>query len=1135
VADFSIREGTIVDLGEFLSTLGLSQHVKTFADNDIDGAILLDLDENHLKELGLSLGQRIKLLKAIAELRACSGAVATTAARNGPIPATVYADRSEAGERRQLTIMFCDLVGSTQLAARADPEEVREIMRAYQDICAGMIARYGGYLAKFLGDGVLAYFGYPHVHEDAAERAVHAARGIVDAIGRHAGQGSHHHLAVRIGIATGVVVVGQVAAPDGAAELSAIGDTPNVAARLQALAEPNAIVIADSTRRLTRGAFRYLDLGGRQLKGIPDPVRTWQVVGDAVASRFEAAHPAGLSRFVGREQEVALLQSRWEQAVTGEGQAVLLCGEGGIGKSRIAEQLRLRLQDRDHVRVRFQCSPFHVSSPLQPVIAQLESAAGLNAGDDDAVRLGKLEALLAPTSRSLADPVPLLATLLSIPLGDRYVLPPLTSDLLKRRTLEALADQLAALAKIKPVYWLVEDMHWIDPTTHELVGICLDRIRDLRVFALLTYRPEFAPPWGHMPHVTGLMLNRLARRQCLQLVESICEGKALPREVADHIVEKTDGIPLFVEELTKTVLDSGLLVERDGHYALAGPLPPMAIPATLHDTLMARLERLSPVKEVAQIGSVIGREFSYELLASVAQTGADHLKEALSQLAAAELVFVRGEPPDATYVFKHALVQDAAYASLLRAHRQQLHARIAQLLEEKHPDVAIRRPELLARHYEAAGLDDRARDNWSRAGRLALAKSTYAEATNHLSRALALTAKTASSEQRTREEAGLLLDRGIALVALKGPASPEHSKNAEDAITVSAPLGHDRLHFRARWADWMSHSLAGDLPGAGERADVLVSMAGRIGADDLKLQAYHARWTTAFLRGQVAITRDDIEHGLALYDITRHKDHWSMFGAHDPGVCARATGACALWQAGYAERARTVAEDAIRVSDELGHPFSRVIACYYAGFFAISIGDVGAADTHAEATAAVAAEGNMTWAAVVARFIAAWVASRRGDIGRGANEMETIFRNFQESKQRAYLTFLGTLVAGAKLEMGRIEDTLNFLDELQQLSLETHQQMFIPDVHRLRAEALHRLDPKSRRIEEEYQTAAQLARQQGAAALELRAVSGLAGWLAETGRAGEGRTLLQPVFDQFEEGFGTPDLRAAKSLLDALG
>ena len=849
----------MVELAPFLESLGLSQYAGTFADNDIDGAALLELEEAHLKELGLSLGHRVRLMKAIVELRMANGTPAPVvgdvpAGKIAMPPAEVRGAASQSsadGERRQLTVMFADLVGSTELAARADPEDVRDVMRAYQDACAGSIARYDGYLAKYLGDGVLAYFGYPHAHEDAAERAVRAARDIVQAIGRLAPV-SGHRLSVRVGIATGMVVVGAVAAPDGASELSAIGDTPNLAARLQALAEPNTVVIADSTRALTRGAFRYVDLGDRKLKGISEPARVWQVAGDIAASRFEAAHVAGLSRFVGREPEVALLNSRWEQALSGEGQAVLLCGEAGIGKSRIAEQLRQRLEGVDHTWIRYQCSPFHVSSALQPVISQLEYAADLNA-DDDAARSAwpSSKSLLAPMTRNMEEVVPLLATLLGIPLGSRHVMPNVTSDVLKRRTLEALAGQLVALARIKPVYWLVEDVHWIDPTTRELIGLCLDRVRDLPVFALITFRPEFVPTWGHMPHVTGLTLNRLARRQCTELIDSLCAGKPLPAEVLEQIVAKTDGIPLFIEELTKTVLESGLLIERDGSYALTGPLPPMAIPTTLQDSLMARLERLSPVKEVAQIGSAIGREFSYDLLAAVSELRDNELKEALGQLANAELVYVRGEPPDATYVFKHALVQDAAYASLLRARRQQIHARIAQVLPEKFPDLTARQPETLAHHCEAAGLEAPAKEYWSRAGRLALANATYAEATNHFAKALALVAKAAPSEARTREEAGLLLDRGIAMVALKGPSSAEHAQIATDALTVSAPLGDDALQFRARWADWMVHSVGGKLPEATARADMLVGMANRIGADDLRLQAHHARWTTAVARGHV--------------------------------------------------------------------------------------------------------------------------------------------------------------------------------------------------------------------------------------------------------------------------------------------
>ncbi len=666
------------DVGKFLDSLGLAQYAATFAQNDIDLAALRHLNEAHLKELGVSLGHRLRLLTAIAEL--------PPAAEAPPVRQT----SPTAGERRQVSVMFCDLVGSSALAQRVDAEEMRDIMREYQAACAGVVARFEGHLAQFLGDGVLAYFGYPQAHEDAAERAVRAALGIVEAVGRLAPRASGP-LSARLGIATGMVVVGKVMDTQGVSELSAIGETPNLAARLQAIAEPDTVVIAESTRALTLGSFRYVDLGSLNLKGFREPVRAWRVTGEAGASRFEAAHLAGMSRFVGRDQEVALLLSRWEQAAGGEGQAVLLCGEAGIGKSRIGEQFRQQMRDAQHTRLRYQCSPFHTNSALQPAIGQLESAAGMNADDDNAMRLRKLEALLQPTTPRLAEVLPLFASLLGIALDERYKMAPLTADAVKRRTLEALADQLVALSKLSPVYWQIEDAHWIDPTTRELIGLCLARIREARVFVLITFRPEFAPPWSNLPHVTALTLNRLARRQSLELIEHVSGGRPLPAEVLDQILAKTEGIPLFIEELTKTVLESGLLADRGGRYVLTGALPPMAIPATLQDSLMARLERLSPVKEVAQIGSVIGREFTYELMLAVSAMDAGELTEALASLVSAELVYVRGEPPEATYVFKHALVQDAAYASLLRARRQQLHTRIAEALQDKFPEAAAGR------------------------------------------------------------------------------------------------------------------------------------------------------------------------------------------------------------------------------------------------------------------------------------------------------------------------------------------------------------------------------------------------------------------------------------------------------------
>ena len=507
----------------------------------------------------------------------------------------------------------------------------------------------------------------------------------------------------------------------------------------------------------------------------------------------------------------------------------------------------------------------------------------------------------------------------------------------------------------------------------------------------------------------------------------------------------------------------------------------------------------------------------------------------MGQLADAELVHVRGEPPDATYVFKHALVQDAAYASLLRARRQQIHARIAQVLPQKFPDLTARQPEALAHHCEAAEIETRAKEYWSRAGRLAFANATTPRRRIISPGRWPLVAKAPPSEARTREQAGLLLDRGVAMIALKGASSAEHGQIAADALMVSAPLGDDALHFRALWAGWGVHSVGGKLPEASERADMLVAMANRIGADDLRLQAYHAHWTTAFVRGQVAIARGDIEHGLALYDLGRHREHWSMYGAHDPGVCACATGACILWQAGLAERAGDVAKDAIRLGHQLGHPFSLAAAHWLTGFFAIMVGDVASADTNARATVAVAAEASMAWPANLGHFIRGWVIARQGEPGRGADQMEAGFRKLQEVKQRLYLTFLGSVLASTKLEMGRTEDALNFLDELQLLSVETHQQLFVPDVHRLRAKSLQLLDPKNPRIEAEYRTALQLAREQGALALELRAAGGLAKCLAANGGSREGVALLLAVRDRFSEGHATPDLLAAKALLGALG
>jgi len=1105
----------MADVTKLLRSLGLSQYADRFAAADIDGEALLQLQESHLKELGLSLGHRVRLLGAIAELKA-NGEAAQPQPQKNPA-----AEETQDDERRQLTVMFCDLVGSSELSQRLDPEEMRRVVHTYHQVCASTVARFEGHVAQYLGDGVLAYFGYPLAQEDAAERAVRAALATVVAVAAldvaDAGR-----LNVRIGIATGVVVVGKA--------FTATGETPNLAARLQSAAEPGCVVISQSTRALTRGSFRYRDLGELVLKGFKTPVPAWQVLSEAGASRFEAAHPGRLTPFIGREQEVALLKSRWEQAESGEGQVVLLCGEPGIGKSRIAEQFRLLLRDAEHVRVRWQCSPFHTTSALQPVIGQLEFAAGLGAEDDSATRLQKLEALLQSTSPQWAETLPLFASLLGIDLAGRYELPPLTADAIRKRTLEALADSLVDLSKSHPVYWQLEDAHWIDPTTRELVGMCLARIRDARVFVLITFRPEFSAPWANLPHVTTLTLNRLARRQSVALAERVAEGP-LPPAMLDQILAKTEGIPLFIEELTKAVLESRVVTLREGRYELEGEFSQVSIPATLQDSLMARLDRLAPVKEVAQLGAAIGREFTYDLIADVAPMSAAELQEALAKLAAAELVYVRGQPPESSYVFKHALVQDAAYSSLVRARRHHLHSRIAEALQRKSPEAVARRPELIAQHYEAAGLDDLAKKHWSAAGQRAIERSDYAEAGSHFGRALAIVRKEAESESRRREEANLIIGQAITVQVLRGPGSADAGRIADEAVRLSAPLGDDPLHFRARWADWMYNSLSGNLPAASERADRLVEMAGRLDYDDLRLQAHHARWTTAFLRGRVSVTRGDIEQGLALYDFEKHRDHWMIYGAHDPGVCARGTGACTLWQAGFAERAAAVAAEAMQVADSLGHPYSRCIALQYAGFFAIMVGDPHAAARLAEKLFAVASEARVVHPIGLSKFVGAWAMSKLSDLGRGAAQMEAAFRAALEAKQRAWMTFVGTCVAAAKLEMGRPEEALSFLDELDQLCIQTHQQLFRSEIHRLRGQALRALDPSDPRVATEYRAALEIAREQGAQALELRAANDLAQCLAAGDQAKAGYTLLKAIYEAFSEGLQTPDLTAAQRTL----
>ena len=773
-----------MDVVVWLRSLGLGKYEAAFRENDIDETVLPGLTHETLKELGVaSIGHRVKLLDAIAALRSDASGKASTldAATASTSPNAHPADRAE---RRQVTVMFSDLVGSTALSARMDPEDLREVISAYQKCVAETVGRFGGFVAKYMGDGVLVYFGYPQAHEDDAERAVRAGLELVAAV---TGLKTHAALQTRVGIATGLVVVGDLIGSGASQEQAIVGETPNLAARLQGVAEPDGVVIAESTRKLLGNLFELQDVGAQGLKGISGPVRAWAVLRPAsVESRFEAFHASGLTELVGREEELELLLRRWAKATSGEGQVVLLSGEPGIGKSRLTAALLERLAGEPHTRLRYFCSPQHIDSALYPIISQMERAAGFAHDDTAQAKLDKLDAVLAQSFTPRQDAA-LLSDTLSLPNDGRYPTLELTAQQRRQKTLDALIAQFEALSHSNPVLMIFEDAHWIDPTSVEVLSRVADRIRTLGVLLIVTYRPEFDAPWIGRPHVTALTLNRLGEREIAQLIDRLSGNKPLPESIRHDIIERTDGVPLFVEEMTKAVLEAageGAIERAVG----AVPSPSVAVPASLHASLMARLDRLGSAKEVAQVGAVIGREFSHPLLAAVAGKPELELQSALDRVIEAGLLFRQGAPPDATYLFKHALVQDAAYGTLLRERRRALHARIADAIEESFADIAENQPELLAKHCAEAGSDERAIKYWRAAGEKAVRRASNREAIGHFRQALALNEKQAPDEERSLTELAILSQLGPALMSVHGWSAAEVGTAFERAEYLAREL-----------------------------------------------------------------------------------------------------------------------------------------------------------------------------------------------------------------------------------------------------------------------------------------------------------------------------------------------------------
>jgi class 3 adenylate cyclase/predicted ATPase len=1120
-----------VDIGAWLRDLGLERYEQAFREHEIDAALLSTLTAEDLKDLGVGVvGHRRKLLNAIAALREAEPSL-EAAAEPEPESAPPARDASEA-ERRQLTVLFCDIVASTELAARLDPEDMGVLIREFQDCCTEVIRRWEGFIAKFTGDGVSVYFGYPKAHEDSAERAVRTGLALIEAVGE-LGTPTAERLRVRIGIATGLVVVGELIGQEEAQERAVAGETPHLAARLQALAQPNTVVVAPNTRRLLGGRFEVADLGAHSLKGFAKPIRAWQVLGESqLEGRFEAMHQADLAPLIGREEELQLLLSRWQRAKEGDGQVVLLSGEAGIGKSRLTQALGERIAEEPSKRLRYYCSPYHINSVLHPVIEQLERAAGFQRTDSPESKLDKLEAAISRDAQSLEDAA-LLAPLLSIPSGDRYPPLQLSPKQQKERTFNVLIEQLRSLASRRPVLIMFEDAHWVDPSTGELLHLLVAQMQRLPVLLVVTFRPEFVPAWTGYSHVTQLSLSRLSHRQATMLVEGLTAGRSLPGDVLAQILIKTDGVPLFLEELTKTVLESGLLEEAGESLALCGPWSPLAIPTTLHDSLLARLDRLAPVKEVAQTGAVIGREFSRQLLSAVAQMPEPALDHALDQLVASELVFRRsGEGPEATFTFKHALVRDAAYQSLLRSRRRQLHSRVAHVLETQFSDLANAEPELVAWHYTGADLKEPAIAYWQRAGQRAIERSAHVEAIAHLTNGLELLGTLPGTPERARQELSLQIALGPALMAAKGQGAPEVGQAYARARELCEEVGEPAQLFPVLWGLWRFRSIRSEHEAARQLAEECLGLAEKLHNPALLAPAYSALGGTLLWLGEVTAAQSSLDEAAAAYAPDRQCALPFRFG-QDPAVSSLSYSAWSLWGLGYPDQALRRSDEAQALAEQLASPVSIAASLVYAAMTHQFRREGQAAQKRAEAAIALSEEHSLPQFLTVGMILRGWALAAQGGAEEGIAAMrEGLAVRRDQGIELARPWYLA-LLAGAYDESGQVDEGMSVVTEA----------LSLPDAGFLEAE-LHRLKGRlllgrrGRAAAEEaqacFEQGLEIARRQSTRSWELRAAISLAGLWSREGRRQDARDLLVPVLGWFTEGFETADLKDARALVDQL-
>jgi class 3 adenylate cyclase/predicted ATPase len=1113
------------EIADWLKQLGMHEYAQRFAENDIDFVTLGELTDQDLEKIGVtSLGHRRKLWRAISDLKGV--AVAGIA---------VAPPAADAAERRQVTVMFSDLVGSTALSTRMDPEDLRELISAYQKCVAEAVHRFGGFVARYLGDGMLVYFGYPEAHEDDAERAVRAG---LEAIASVIALQTPASLQTRVGIATGLVVVGDLIGSGSAQERAIVGETPNLAARLQDIAEPNTVVISEATRSLLGNLFELKDLGARDLKGLAGPVRAWSALrARTVESRFEAFHPSGLTALVGREEETELLLRRWSRAKSGEGRVVLISGEAGIGKSRLTAALLESLASEPHTRLRYFCSPQHTDSAFYPIIGQMERAAGLLHDDTPQQKLDKLDAVLAQTSTSIQDAA-LIAEMLSLPNDGRYPVLDLTPQQRRQKTLDALTAQMETLSRQKPVLMIFEDVHWSDPTSLEVFSEVVDRIRTLRVLLLVTFRPEFEAPWMGRPHVTTLIINRLAEHEAGAMIDRIVGNRLLSASIRKDIVERTDGIPLFVEEMTKAALEAG--GEPAAERAIAAiPSPALAVPASLYASLMARLDRLGgPAKELAQVAAAIGREFSHAFLNAVMRKSDAELGSALDRLIAAGLLFRQGQPPHAIYLFKHALVRDAAYGTLLREQRRALHARIADTLEVEFPDAVESRPELLARHWTEAGLIEKAAGLWGKAGHRSLARSALVEAAEQLTRALGQIATLPGTAAVRSEQIKLQVALANALMHLKGYAAPEPKSAVEQARqfierqrALGEPSDDPLLLFSVLYGGWAASYVAFNGDVTCELASEFLAIAKKQQQIVPLMIGHRLVGTSLMLTGEITEGQAHYNHAFGLYDPAKHRPLGTRFGQH-VGVSIFVYRALAHWLLGYPETALADADHALEDAREDGHAGTLMYAQLHTSFTNILSGEYAAASAQSNEVVRLADEkGAALWKALGTMEIGC-VLLLSGKASEAIEMIASGITTYRSTGSRVYLPFFLAHLSCAYAQLGQHSDAWRCICEAMTAAETTGERWFEAEINRIKGEiALKLPELGSSQAGEYFEQALTVARAQQAKSWELRAAMSMARLLCDQGMREKARALLTSIYGWFTEGFDTRDLKQAKALL----